>query len=267
MPEPSAIEIFDSFDKKVKRLETLTENSIFLHRRGHMTQSSVDALFSSAAITLHANFETFLEDLFYSCITGRSGIDSCDPYITFKDRSQAEVVLFGNVSYATWLPFDKGTKKHSQRGFRTGEPFDRLRRHPTEQHSLETFTNLRNAAAHQSKYSLDKVSALTGAMRPRRRHVAGFLQHKEQGVTNYGNYTTNLRSIASAFSAPDLRSAKWNLSPETAYSSNNIPGKGHYECIGCAGRQTVRTNSSQLVKCSNCNTRRPQQLGWRRIYT
>ncbi|WP_455901140.1 hypothetical protein [Rhodococcus gordoniae] len=264
---PSAVSVFKEFDVHAKRFESLTARTLIAAaRRNQLSQRSIDALFTSAFLSLHMAFENFLEELFYSAATGASGIIDCHPLTEFASRERAELVFLSGKKYIDWMPYESNTLKLAERALENGAPFSRINRQPTEIQILKDVSALRNAIAHQSAHSLRQASRLTSTMPPRRRHVAGYLQDRTQGVTRYSTLTTDLRSIASALSAPDISTAKQYLNPEKAWSVNDSPQRGKYICVRCARSKTKRTDREKLGSCRACTTARRSQLGWRRDY-
>jgi hypothetical protein len=216
---------------------------------------------------MHSHFEIFLEDLFYSVVTDRSGISECLPHVVFQDREQANLILFNSRNYVDWMPYKEGIRKISRLAFKSGSPFERLERQQYENEVLAQFTDLRNAIAHQSRYSLRKIERLTSTMRPRRRNPAGFLQSRSSGVSNFSAYATDIRVIAAALASSDISSAKQRLSPEEPYKASAQPGRGIYECARCGTTRTMRSSTSQIGLCKVCRRRNLPQLGWRRKYS
>jgi hypothetical protein len=265
--EPSAITILNSFKRKAQRAESLTNEGLRLFRRNQLSQASLDALFTSSFLSLHSHFEIFLEDLFFSTVTGSSGIADCEPQVIFESREQAQQIFLATQSYINWMPYEKGAQKFTRRAYKSGSPFARLRRQPDEQSVLKEISSLRNAIAHQSRHSLREVEHLTKPMRPRRRNVAGYLQNRVQGSTQFSLHATSIRRVASALAASDVKTAKtiW-LSPETGYKATDAPGSGRFLCVGCGNTKTIRSNTEKLKRCTRCNARRRLQLGWRRDY-
>lgn len=266
MEEPSAETLFTRFSRQVKQLDNLAVQATEQRRKGNLSQLSSDALYTSGLLSLHIRFELFLEDLFYSCITGKSGLDDCAPELTFSSREQASNLLFGNLNYVTWMPYGE-VERISKRTFSDGAPFSRLRRHADEKSFLEELTLVRNAVAHQSAPSLKKIENLTSPMRARRRNPAGYLQYTVQGDTHFRRYCSSILIIASALTRPNISAAKRVLSPEAAYNKNDEVTKGCYLCINCAGTKNLRTKIGRLGDCSKCKKSGARtKTGWRRVY-
>ncbi|MBF6319015.1 hypothetical protein IU453_19865 [Nocardia cyriacigeorgica] len=227
---------------------------------------STDALYTSALLSLHLRFELFLEDLFYSCITGQSEISDCVPEVTFSSRDQAKNLLFGNIDYVTWMPY-RGVEEIAKRTFSNGVPFSRLQRQVDEKKFLGELTAVRNAIAHQSASSLKKIEGLTSSMRPRRRNAAGYLQHTTQGDTQFSRSCSSVLVIASALTQPDIVAAKRVLSPESAYGKNDPAVKGKYQCVICTATILHRVKYGKIGACSKCARIGGSKKGsWQRVY-
>ncbi|MGG7104639.1 hypothetical protein [Rhodococcus sp. 24CO] len=226
----------------------------------------MDAIFSSAFLSMHLQFELFLEDLFYSCITGNSNIADCEPEIKFANRNQAEQIFFGGVAFPIWMPYANGAEEIAKRAFVGGGPFARLQKQSDERKFLKDLTALRNAIAHQSSTALKKVEPLTSAMNPRRRTPAGYLQNLVQGETQYSLHSASLLGVASALSKTDLASAKKVMSPEDEYQKDEQTSAGRYQCVSCGKYKTLRAKRGKLGSCTRCLTLAKRPKAWRRVY-
>ncbi|MHA6742587.1 hypothetical protein [Rhodococcus erythropolis] len=264
--EPNAEAIFKAFDAKARRFESIATSTSKPALRKTINLQTRDALFTSSFLSVHTAFESFLEDLFYSAVLGDSGITDCVPFTKFESRENAERVFMGGKAYLDWLPYDRHSQKISKLAFADGIPFSRLDRQPVEKKLLDDMSVLRNAIAHQSTQALTRASGLTSNMRPRRRHVAGYLQDKVQGDTRYSLLTTSMRSIALALSAHDTYTARRYLNPERAWAINSSPGIGKYECTICRKTNRLRSKKAELPRCSDCRTAGRSQKEWRKIY-
>jgi hypothetical protein len=265
--EQSAAEIAKSFDRQATKAEKLTAEGLRLYRSGKLSQASLDALFHASFLSLHSHFEIFLEDLFYSTMTGASRIAECAPHAVFESREKVQLLFFANVNYVSWMPFDQHAKKISRRAYISGSPFDRLSRQSVESNLLKEFTNIRNAIAHKSKHSLREVEPLIRQMRPGRRNVAEYLQNTSQSTTQFGLYTTGVRAIAAALSAADVAAAKDILTPEDPYRLGETPGPGRYRCVACGHCRNVGSRVEKLKLCSICERRENfKSRQWQRVY-
>jgi hypothetical protein len=252
-PEPDAQAIFQAFDLKAKRFELIVNGTARPSLRTRINQQTRDAIYTSSFLAAHTAFESFLEDLFYSAVVGRSGIADCVPFTTFDNRENAERVFMGGKSFIDWLPFEQHSHKIAKRAFLQALPFGRLDRHLAEKKTLENMGILRNAIAHQSTFATRRASELTSSMNPRRRHVAGYLQDQVQGDTRYSLFTISMRAIAQALSARDTFTAKQFLSPEQGYNNGTSPGLGKFECTTCGRTTRVRSIKAPLPRCTNCS--------------
>lgn len=264
MAEPTAEQLFNKLTRQLEQLERLTTHALQQRKRSNLSIMSVDAIFTSAFLSMHLRFELFLEDLFYSCITGSSEIEDCFPSIVFKSRDQAEIIFFGGTSFPVWMPYTQGAEKIAGRAFANGGPFFRLQKQTDERKFLKSMSELRNAIAHQSKSALQKVEPLTSPMRPRRRTPAGYLQNIVQGQTQYAIYSSSLLVIASSLSQKSLTSAKNILSPEDHFQKGENASAGKYQCINCGKYKTLRNkNKVELGNCDRCSQK---TKAWRRAY-
>lgn len=265
--EPTAAELAASFNRRAFKAERLTDEGNKLYRVGSLSQASLDALFNAAFLSLHSQFELFLEDLFFSTVTGSSGISDCAPHAVLDTRDKARLVYFPRQTYLTWLPFSENARQISKRVYASGSPFDRLTRQSDELRVLSSFTKLRNAIAHQSRHALKEVEPFTQPLRPRRRIVSEYLQVTTQSRTQFSDYCTRIRAIAAALSAPDTPSAKIILTPEDPYRQDESPGRGRYRCVICGHSRNIRSNQEKLPRCAQCKRREiRQKSNWQRIY-
>lgn len=267
MKEPTANELIRSFTRQIDQLERLTDQALVQRKKNNLTIMSVDALFTSAFLSMHLRFELFLENLFYSCITGNSQISDCRPHLIFANRTQAENIFFGGVPFPVWMPYKTGVEPIANRAFADGGPFSRLDKQPDEQLFLKQLSDIRNAIAHQSSSALKKVEHLTSQMRPRRRTPAGYLQNSAQGQTQYSIYASSLMVIASALAKPDRASAKQILAPESEYQNNEQATAGKYQCVRCGHYKVLRGKTRiKLGSCSRCIKLKNKPKSWRRVY-
>jgi ribosomal protein S14 len=265
--EDSAQAILSRFDRQVRRAEKLTDEGWALYRRAKLSLGSLDGLFRFSFLSMHSDFEIFLEDLFYSAVTGSSGIENCVPHVTFINRDQANLIFFNDKSYVNWMPYPRGARKISRAAFVSGSPFDRLENQRRENDVLLEFTNLRNAIAHRSQHALKQIEHLTKPMKPRRRHAAGYLQSRSSGMSKFSSYATDIRIIAAALASPNVAQAKQRLSPEEPYGTSEKPGPGKYECATCGISRTLQSPKKKIGICKICLRRNVNQIGWRRTYS
>ena len=267
MGEPTAAEVLRAFDRRAKRLESLTTEGLKLRRAGRITVGSLDALFESALLNLYTAFELFIEDLFYAALLGHSGLPDVEGKVVFSSRAQAEHILVGSRDYIKWLRYEEGVRPLADRLLQEGRPFDRLDRRDAELEILNEIRIVRNAIAHDSAQARARVEPLTSGLRPRRRHPAGYLQDVQQGVTQQLRYSTWVRQIATALAGHDDVVARNSLRPERPYQAKaNVP-KGVYECTLCRTQLRVRRSKERLPKCSTCTGARTKgNRGWQRIY-
>lgn len=270
MPAQSAAAVHAAFERRARRLESLTAEGLKLRSqpKSPMTVGSLDALFESALLSLYTAFETFLEDLFFSVLLGQSGVPGTAGLVTFSDRQQADMVLRGGRrDYLTWLPWADGVRGLAERLLMDGHPFNRLDRHDDELDVLEEMRLLRNAIAHEGSSAQNKITHLTGPMRARRRHPAGVLQDVQQGTLRLSVYSDEVRKIAAALTMTDDVSARNSLSPEKPYSAGAKPGLGTYECTRCRSHHVMRRKSDPLPNCQTCRRAHTKGFrGWRRMY-
>lgn len=267
MSEPTAAEILRRFDRRARRLENLGQEGLKLRGQGRITAGSLDAIFESAVLNLYTAFELLVEDLFFSVLLGDSGLQDAGGAVLFASRQQAESVLLGDKNYLSWLPFDKGVLPLAERLLVDGRPFVRLNRHDPELTSLEEIHRVRNAIAHQSASSQKKISGLTVGLRPGRRHVAGLLQHVQQGSTIQVTYSRTVRQVAMALADADDLTARNRLSAERPYQANSVAPAGRYQCTVCRARLRITKASDKLPPCPTCkagHARGPRD--WQRIY-
>lgn len=247
----SAATLAARFGRRAKRITNLGEEAQKLRRNRRITAGSYDAIFESSHLSLVTSFEVFVEELFFSSLLGRSGIDAVCPRLAFNSRGDAERVVRGERGYVGWLPFEKKVLKTSEVYF-SSSPFERLNRHSAEFRALNEITVVRNRIAHDSASARAVFDPLASHLRARNRTPAGLLQERRQGVTSLERYSLELQKISLALSATTIREAKALLSPESPHQRGSKPGVGIYECTRCGTPERIGPRKNTLPSCRTC---------------
>lgn len=263
----SAEDVRSTLDRRLTRLDHTVAEAAQLRRRGVLTRRSANVVLESSFSSAYAAFESFLEDLFFSVVTGHSDIQGAAGVVTFSNRALAERVLVASGDYLKWLPWSDGAKKVASRYLVDGVPFDRLSRAQEERSALEEARLLRNAVAHTSGRAIKDVRTLIEQMPPRERTVAGYLASTDQGVTQYAAHMSNFRAVSSALVESTEAQAAGHLLPPAPYGKGDAAPAGTYVCATCRFRHRSRRKSSVLPECSQCRARSGRQvIKWQRVW-
>lgn len=128
---------------------------------GSITPTTFHSVVELTALQLHSRFETFLEELFVSCLVGESGIE-VDRLVRPVGRTNAQSLLGGDGrdgEYLTWLPLER-TFSRADLMFKFGRPFARLAYRPAVTTAVKELVVVRNAVAHPSQVAHRKLVEL-----------------------------------------------------------------------------------------------------------
>lgn len=252
MPAADAALLLSRFTRKVRQLDTVTTDAKRLFRQGRLKQQSLDAIYEGAFLGLYTSFESFIESLFYSCVLGQSGLIGVGGVVRVADRAQAEMLVRGQQRYVKWLPYAENVLDLGARWLVRGSPFGRMRGHDVEITALEDARVVRNAIAHESGSTSKAAARLVGAMRPYRRHPAGYLQHLRQGREEYERLALNFVQIAGALCGTDESAAHRGLSSIVRQSGAKVPQSGSWMCRICRVSRRINVIGVVLPECSRC---------------
>lgn len=248
--------VLQRFEREVDRLQRVADSGQAAATDGAIRASDLDYLLASSFQAIYASFETFLEELFFEVLLGRSGIESAGPRVAFGSRPEAERVLLreARAPFLTWLPISN-TVKRADTYLTRGRPFNRLHRRGTDLAILDRAKTVRNAIAHNSGAAREQFLRLQmGRLPNSRRSPAGYLQMLvgTTGRSQYEVLVTELRRIARSLAEPKEWRGANLLGPFDSQNSGTQAVRGTYKCTGCGAKHVQRSDAASLPTCS-CN--------------
>jgi hypothetical protein len=159
-----------------------------------------EALFISA----HVSVETFLEDLFIGLLVQGHGVISSRADVVARVHVRLykiarELIYGAGRNYVDWLPYER-TINLAELFFRGGRPFNDLS--PSQKDALFRGHTIRNAIAHQSRFSLGQFKRrVIGStpLPPNERNPAGYLRglfRTSPNQTRFSNLLAQLLLVA-----------------------------------------------------------------------
>lgn len=204
MPKPSS----DLAKTLTNRLRSLESTRLKIEDQvlaGNLNIRDALRAYEGLFLSVHVDFEQFIEELFIGLLVDGRGLISSRsdivPRIKVNTHQIAREVILGSSRrrYIDWLPYQK-TLDFASTYFRGGRPFSDL---SENQLQLLTKCNLiRNALAHKSRYSINRfLTSVIGAtpLPANERNPAGYLRgnfrlHPPQ--SRYEIFTSQLAVIA-----------------------------------------------------------------------
>ena len=124
-------------------------------------------------------FELFIEDLFTGLLSKNIKLNSnkVKPKIIFNSSRICRNILASERSYVEWLPYERFTLKRAKIFFKGGYPFTSLS--SSEKEMIEKVSIIRNAIAHNSKYSIKRFKEKfiqEMSLLPKEKTVVGYLR-------------------------------------------------------------------------------------------
>ncbi|MBL7071523.1 MAG: hypothetical protein ISS26_05085 [Candidatus Omnitrophica bacterium] len=136
---------FSILEKTRKRVE-------FLFSNGDLTRKEIEQIYGTLFLNAFIIFEDFLEETFFSLVTGKIDSPKVKPKIIIKNRKIAREIVFSGRGYVDWFPYEERTLKLANVFFKKGLPFTIL--DSKDSPVLKRLCYIRNALAHKSTYSL-----------------------------------------------------------------------------------------------------------------
>lgn len=273
----SATDLTDRFRAEVADLRSTAEDAATAFNGAHLTLASYQSVVELVHLQLIGRFEAFVEDLFFACALGESGLPDGAPVVALGSREHVELMVYSDgrrrEKYLTWLPFTD-TIARAESYLQGGEPFVRLKYRPTELSQLAAATTVRNAIAHNSPHSAAELSKLAQSRSYPCARPADYLLSLRGGASEGQLFLAQLQLIADAITATDAATADSMLDPERTFSADaRSSPPGDYECTICGGRRTGHTGG-KLGACETCGkgdrcpecgkTSAPPE--WRRVF-
>jgi hypothetical protein len=212
-------------------------------------------MYASSFLQAVSAFETFQEELFFSCLLGLAGIVGARPLVKPRTRPEAERIASGGErrAFLSWSKM-KDNWERADVFLSSGRPFSRLQRHAKDLQVLDIVTKIRNAIAHESGAARTKFRTIPmGSLPSRRRVPAGYLQSITGSLTQHEILLNELDRISRALAANSDRIAFALLREEDTYRSGSESVRGNFECLKC--KAVVRNTALRpLDPCSTCNS-------------
>ena len=248
----NAASLVTRLHRKTGRQVALVTEATALHANGALSSASLNAAHESALLGMVADFEVFLEELFYAVLLGKAGLTGCRARVDVGDRGRAQDMLLADAgAYVKWLPF-AGTLERADAYLVGGRPFARLRRRAQEKGQLEEIRKVRNAIAHDSGAARVSFVKLAAALPSRQRTPAAWLAGLSQGQPRLHGYASALNVIGAGLADRTEAVAISRLSPEDPWRAGDHPGRGTYRCQHCGSAQQIPNAGAQLPTCPAC---------------
>jgi hypothetical protein len=246
----TALALSHRFGRQVSRLLSVRVSADNAFALGALRRSDIDHIYESTFLDLVSYFEVYLEDLFFSCVLGRSALNDVQPLLTFSARTQAEAVTRGTDRvFSSWSKM-KDVMPRAESFLKDGRPFSRLRGRDRDLDVLSSGLRIRNAIAHRSSSAREQFSRLQlVGLAPSRRTPAGYLQQLVGTTSRHETLVNAYGRIANALAAPKLGAAERFLQQESPYDSGQKAPIGEYVCLVCG--LTIRGGRS-LPRCAGC---------------
>lgn len=194
--------ILDSLRNKLKNLDKTRKKQEYLFQKKHLALRDIERVYSALFLSEWAHFEAFIEELFLGLMIGKvkhSKNSTICPRIEVKSPIIGRELIYAGRNYVNWLPYDN-TIQRANVFFRGGRPFTLLNKDDIK--TLETCIVIRNALAHQSRYSRLRFNQIVSdglSLRPKERNPKSFLRSQFSATPSknwYEYYTLEISRIA-----------------------------------------------------------------------
>ena len=255
MPPSDAGQLLGSLGKRFHQVRDVRDSGEGAFRQGAIRQRDLDHVYSSTFLALTSAFEVFQEELFFSCVLGKSEIRRVKSKVDFSSRAELEQLaqFAEGRTLLSWSRMRDNIRR-AELFLHAGRPFSRLKRRQRDLDVLHTGTVVRNAIAHESRQARTRFRELAlGALPPSRRVPAGFLRQEVGEITQHENLTLEYERLAHALAARTDRTAWRLLRDEAPYRSGERVRRGTYECKSCHKRVRHRSRQLRLPQCPGCH--------------
>ena len=207
MSSPSS-QLADDLARRFKALNRTRIKIANFETTGLITKRDLERVYEGLFLSAHVAFEGFIEQLFIGLLVSGQGVESSRtdivPRVTVRTHQIAREMVFGpNRQYIDWFPY-KRTMDIAKIYFRGGRPFTELAE--AQKDYLTKSHTIRNAIAHQSRYSLKQFEKQVVASTPlpsREKTPAGYLRGHFRITpvqTRYENFIIQMLLIAKQLS-------------------------------------------------------------------
>ncbi|MFL2001571.1 hypothetical protein [Microbacterium sp. A1-JK] len=246
--------IAKSLSTELQRQSYTFKEARLLHRNGKLTSRGLHTVVEATFLSSYASFEAFVEDLFYDCVLGTSGLPDSVPIADLQNRELAESILTLNRPFVKWLPWDVGVGSLASILLQESGPFARMARSVTEKGQLDEARLLRNAIAHNSGAAKMAVRDRISQLPARRRTVGWYLLASPMaGVTRYETHLANLEAISKCVTALSVVDGHKVLVDERPYASGQAAPRGSYLCERSNHPHRIIRSHQILPICGLCH--------------
>lgn len=206
-------------------------------------------MYESTFLSAVTAFEGFLEDLFFSTLLDKSGIQNAGPAVKFRSMAEARDILFGEqrTGYLDWLPIAK-TLERSDRYLKGGRPFSRLRYQGADKGVVGSAYVTRNLIAHDSDSARQRFQRAAAGNRT----ASAFLRQSVGSSSRHQDLTGGLLRIGLAITAPTEKRAGRLLLNEDQFVSGQPAPRGRFSCTQCGTVLRHQKTTQPLDACGVC---------------
>ena len=198
MPSP-ATKLSNTFAGHLRNLEYTRAKMEKLMGKREIVHRDINQVYVGLFLDVITSFERMIESLFVGLLSGAYNVNSQNvvPLVVFKNRRSVGPILFGERDYLDWLPYGR-TEARAKQFFQDGIPFSSLS--PQDKQLIQQCMYIRNAIAHQSKYSLDRFERYVLGnqnLMSREKKPAGYLRSVFRTSPNQNRYEHFIQEMAS----------------------------------------------------------------------
>ncbi|MGE3796012.1 MAG: hypothetical protein AB7I38_19095 [Dehalococcoidia bacterium] len=243
----------------------------------HLRLGSYHSVVELAHLQAVSLFEAFIEDLFFECMLGTSGLRDVQSHLPLATRADVELAIFAEgrrrQKYLSWLPYDD-TLERAGAYLVGAQPFARLQYRLTEIHAIRDAVIIRNAVAHSSGHALSQLLELARSRSYQISRPADFLLSTRGGPSEALIGLSMLELIAMGLADPSEAAADARLNPEREFDPRGKVPAGNFKCASCGHLKRAAygdrlgncASCSQPALCSTCGNDSTSPSRWRRQF-
>lgn len=178
------IRLYQKFSQRTTSIESTRIKMEGLLAISAINLSDIEHSYAGLYMELFTEFESLLEELFFGLYNGT--YFSRHYTINRKSRispvSEIQPIVYGGKAYVNWLPYKENTLKRAKIYFDLGGPFQHLSSGDVQ--LISNYHIIRNAIAHKSPNSLDKLNTIIAGLPllPREKTPTGYLRSIPSGT-------------------------------------------------------------------------------------
>lgn len=245
----AAIVLRETFHQEANELQTVLRDAGSVRARSPLAASTRDSVVELVHLRIMALFETFVEDLFYDCLAGSSGLPEVVPKVSAQDPELLRDIVSSDGKFIALSRFSDLSKRSSM--LMVASPFSRLDYRVQDRSALNEWIIVRNAVAHSSGPARQKFSELADRKRyPATRpadYLSSLLGNEREGEVAIAR----LRALSTALTSPSEVDADPHLLPQRDFSEKESPRSGMYLCKTC-GQSKALSDGEKLGPCAQC---------------